>query len=142
MITNPVLLPSLLGLAAGGAAWYWGAYPSFTDPGAVTSFGGPVASISTTMLGFLLAALTVLASISQTHLLKVMREHGHYHDLLNTMLTDFLFFLLCAVLGFTLLFGYELEKWFGCLLVVAHVAAFVSLLDVGRKLWLVLRNLR
>ena len=48
----------------------------------------------------------------------------------------------CAVLGFTLLFGYELEKWFGCLLVVAHVAAFVSLLDVGRKLWLVLRNLR
>lgn len=142
MFASTLFIPSLIGVAAGGAAWYWGAYPSFSEAGAIASFGGTVASISTTMLGFLLAALTVLASISHTHLVKVMREHGHYHDLLDTMLTDFLFFLLCAVLGFTLLFGYALDKWFGCLLVVAHVAAFVSLLDVGRKLRLVLRNLR
>lgn len=136
------LTPLLVGLIAGISAWHWGAHPGFADASAISSFGGTVASISTTMLGFLLAALAVLASISHTHLLTVMREQGHYRDLLNTMLIGFLFFLVCAVCGLTLLFGYPLEKWLGCLLVGVHVAAFVSLLDVGRKLWLVLRNLR
>lgn len=136
------LVPLFVGLIAGISAWHWGAYPGFVDASAISSFGGTVASISTTMLGFLLAALAVLASISHTHLLTVMREQGHYRDLLNTMLTGFLFFLVCAVCGLTVLFGYPLEKWFGSLLVGVHVAAFTALLNVGRKLWLVLRNLR
>lgn len=135
-------IPTLSGLLSGGSAWYWSAYPVFPDAAAVSSFGGTVASISTTMLGFLLAALAVLASISHTHLLTVMREHGHYKDLLQTMLVGFLFFMVCAVCGFTLLFGYPLSNWLGCVLVGVHVAAFVSLLDVGRKMWLVLMNLK
>lgn len=142
MIKVPLLLPLLLGVIVGSAVWYWDAHPSFTDSSVITSFGGTVASISTTMLGFLLAALAVLASISHTHLLTVMREHGHYRDLLNTMLVGFLCFLICAVLGLGLLFGYPLGKWVACLLVGTHVAAFASLLDVGRKLSLVLMNLK
>ena len=139
---KPLVIATLAGMVSGGVAWYWGAYPRLSEAGVISSFGGTVASISTTMLGFLLAVMAVLASISHTHLLTVMREHGHYRDILDTVLTAFLFFLLCAVCGIALLFGYPLLNWFGCLLVGAHVSAFVSLLDVGRKLWLVLRNLK
>lgn len=138
---SPLFAPGVLGVGSGIAAWYWGAYPSFNDVAATSSFGGTVASISTTMLGFLLAALAVLASISHTHLLGVMREQGHYRDLLNTMLVGFVFFLMCAVEGFSVLFGVNLTPGLGCALVGTHIAAFVSLFDIGRKLWLVLRNL-
>lgn len=138
----PLIIPGLFGVGAGYAAWHWGVYPAFSDVSAASAFGGTVASISTTMLGFLLAALAVLASISHTHLLGVMREQGHYRDLLNTMLIGFVFFLLCAIEGFSVLFGVSLTSWLGSALVGTHVAAFVSLLDIGRKLWLVLRNLR
>lgn len=139
---NPLVFPSALGVGTGYSAWHWSAYPTFADVAAASAFGGTVASISTTMLGFLLAALAVLASISHTHLLGVMREHGHYRDLLNTMLVGFVFFLLCAMAGFSVLFGVSLTPLLGSAVVGAHVAAFVSLLDVGRKLWLVLRNLK
>jgi len=137
-----VLVPTILGLCAGLAAWLFGAYPAFSDPAAASAFGGTVASISTTMLGFLLAALAVLASISHTQLLSAMRERGHYRDLLNTLLIGFVFFLVCALSGLAILFGLSLMHWFACALVGLHVSAFASLLDIGRKLWLVLRNLK
>ena len=139
---SPLSIPALLGAVAGYFAWHWSAYPVFSDAASASAFGGTVASISTTMLGFLLAALAVLASISHTHLLGVMREHGHYRDLLNTMLVGFVFFLSCAIEGFSVLFGLTLTPVLGSAIVGTHVAAFMALLDVGRKLWLVLRNLK
>jgi hypothetical protein len=139
---SPISIPTLLGAVAGYLAWHWSAYPIFADAAATSAFGGTVASISTTMLGFLLAALAVLASISHAHLLGVMREQGHYRDLLNTMLVGFVFFLLSALEGFSVLFGVCLTPALGSVIVGTHVAAFVALLDVGRKLWLVLRNLK
>ena len=105
-------------------------------------FGGTVASISTTMLGFMLAALAVLASINHTHLVSMLRAYGHYRDLLLTMMIGGLLFMACAILGFTLLFGMPAETKLLCALVSLHVAALVSLIDIGRKLWFVLANLR
>jgi len=139
---QPLFLPLLMGIAASGASCYWGVYPAFKEEATLSAFGGSVASISSTMLGFLLAALAVLASISHTHLLKVMREQGYYRDLLDTMLIGFLLFLLCAISGFGLLFGMQLSSNIGMVLIGLHTAAVVSLLDIGRKLWLVLRNLK
>ena len=139
---QPLFIPLLMGAAASGACWFWDVYPSFKEEATLSAFGGSVASISSTMLGFLLAALAVLASISHTHLLKVMREQGYYRDLLDTMLIGFLLFLLCAISGFGLLFGMQLSPKVGVSLIGLHTAAVVSLLDIGRKLWLVLRNLR
>lgn len=137
-----LFFPTLMGVFASGACWFWDVYPSFKEEATVSAFGGSIASISTTLLGFLLAALAVLASISHTHLLKVMREQGYYRNLLDTMLSGFLLFLLCAISGFGLLFGIQLTPKIGFVLVGLHTAAVVSLLDVGRKLWLVLRNLK
>lgn len=139
---QPLFIPLLMGAAASGACWFWNVYPSFKEEATLSAFGGSVASISSTMLGFLLAALAVLASISHTHLLKVMREQGYYRDLLDTMLIGFLLFLLCAISGFGLLFGMQLSPKVGIGLIGLHTAAVVSLLDIGRKLWLVLRNLK
>lgn len=139
---QPLFIPFFMGTAASGACWFWNVYPSFKEEATLSAFGGSVASISSTMLGFLLAALAVLASISHTHLLKVMREQGYYRDLLDTMLIGFLLFLLCAISGFGLLFGIQLTPKIGFVLVGLHTAAVISLFDIGRKLWLVLRNLK
>ena len=94
------------------------------------------------MLGFMLAALAVLASINHTHLVNMMRAYGHYRDLLITMMTGCLLFMACAIVGFALLFGVPADPQLLCLLVALHVAALISLIDIGRKLWLVLANLR
>ncbi len=139
---QPLFIPLVMGLVASSASWFWDVYPSFKEEATLSAFGGSVASISSTMLGFLLAALAVLASISHTHLLKVMREQGYYRDLLDTMLIGFLLFLLCAISGFCLLFGMQLSSKVGMVLIGLHTAAVVSLLDIGRRLWLVLRNLK
>lgn len=138
----PFILPLLTFATAFAGAWYGKVYPKFPDAAAVMSFGGTVASISTTMLGFMLAALAVLASINHTHLVNMMRAYGHYRDLLTTMVTGSLLFMLCAIGGFALLFGVPAWQELLCVLVALHVAALVSLIDVGRKLWMVLSNLR
>lgn len=136
-----VFIPLLSGVLAGCCAWWWGLYPVIVDPVAASSFGGSVASVGTTMLGFMLAALAVLASINHTHLVNMMRTTGHYKDLLVTLFTGCLLFLACAIGGFVLLFWVLPRPWFMALLVGVHVGALVSLLDIGRKFWLVLDNL-
>lgn len=139
---RPLLPPLIAGTLAAASAWHWTIYPSFGDPTAAIGFGGSIASMSTTMLGFLMAALAVLASINHTHLVKMMKQYGHYEDLLSTMVIGCVLFLACAVLGYTLLFGVALKPEISICIVALHVAALISLIDVGRKLWLVLANLR
>lgn len=139
---NKLLIPILAGAAFATAAWRWGLYPTLQDANAVVSFGGTLASISATMLGFMLAAFAILASIAGTHLVQQMQTYGHYSDLLKTMLVDCTLFLFCAVSGYALLFGAPAKPWLLVLIGGLHMAAVVSLIDVGRKLWLVLSNLR
>ena len=141
----PFVAPVIAGIAAAAGSWFWEIYPVFADAGAVaaaTGLGGTVASISTTALGFMVAALAVLASISHTHLVEMMRTHGHYHNLLTTMMVGCVFFLACDIGGFLLLFGLTPGPKLMCSLVALHIAALVSLVDIGRKLWFVLSNLR
>lgn len=136
-----VLIPLLLSALAGVGAWYWGVYPALTDPSIISSFGGSIASVGTTMLGFMLAALAVLASINHTHLVTMMRTTCHYHDLLVTLFTGCFLFLACAIGGFLVLFGVAPKPIFMSFLVGVHAGALISLLDIGRKFWLVLSNL-
>lgn len=133
-----MFFPPLVSLLSGWAAWHWGVYP---DPGDLVSFGGAVSSVSVTMLGFMLAALAVLASINHTHLVGIMRKTGHFRDLLITLFTGCFVFLLCAIIGIGLLFGLPAYPWLMSVLVGIHVGGLVSLMDIGRKFWLVLINL-
>ena len=108
----------------------------------VSSIGGTLASIGSTMLGFLLAALAIIASINHTHLVKMMRTTGHYQDLLKTIFTGCIAFVLIIFAGGVWLFSSKSPPdWSVALVLGLHASAFVSLIDIGRKFWLVLRNL-
>lgn len=137
-----LLWPIGTGTAASLAVWYWALYPVFMDAAERLTFAGSIASIGATMLGFMLAALAVLASINDTHLVKMMKRTGHYDNLLSTLLTGCLLFLFCAVGGYVVMFGYIPNAIFLSVTMGLHTAALVSLVEIGWKFNLVLRNLR
>jgi len=137
-----MLAPLLAGAASALVSWHFGWAPVLPDQSAVLGFAGSVASIAATMLGFMLAALAVLASISNTTLVERMKKTGHYDDLLHTIFFGCTLFLAIALVGYSLLFGVPGSRWLLTFLLGLHVAALVSLMDIGRKFHLVLVNLR
>ena len=139
---SPLVAPLLTAVATALVGWGGGWTPALQDQSAVLAFAGSVASIAATMLGFMLAALAVLASISNTTLVERMRKTGHYDDLLHTIFFGCLLFLFIALCGFALLFGMPPYQPFLVMLLGLHAAALVSLFDIGRKFRLVLVNLR
>lgn len=139
---SSLLLPWAAGLCGAVASFFWGAYPQFADAAAAAQFAGTVASVATTMLGFMLAALAVVASIVNSHLVRMMRKTGHYGDLLRTMFGGCVLFLWIAMVGLVMAFGVGAHAWLLAMLVGLHVAALWALLDVGRKFWLVLHNVQ
>jgi hypothetical protein len=134
----PVSAFAATALACAAAGWTF----HVADASALVSIGGSIASVGATMLGFLLASLAVLASINHTHLVTMMRRTGHYRDLLHTVFFGCAAFMGCTVAGFLLLFGWMPPEWARTVIVALHAAGLASLLDVGRKFWLVLGNLR
>lgn len=129
------------GVLMGLASWHFGWRPDLCDRSAVLGFAGPVASIAATMLGFMLTAFALLASISNTTLAARMKKTGHYEDLLQTILFGGLLFVAIAFFGFVLLFGAPPHPWILAILLGLHVAAVMSLVDIGHKFSLVLSNL-
>lgn len=139
---SPMLVPLVAGAVIALASWHFGWAPGLPDQSAVLGFAGSVASIAATMLGFMLAALAVLASISNTTLVERMKKTGHYDDLLHTIFFGSLLFLAIVLGGFALLFGAPPVRWLLAVMLGLHMAALVSLADIGRKFYLVLCNLR
>jgi hypothetical protein len=89
----------------------------------------------------MLAAMAILATISDAHLVKVMKVQGHYSDLLKTLFIGCLIYLVMTGIGVVLLFcpsSWEITK---VLLVAVSISALTSLTDLGHKFWLVLSNL-
>lgn len=139
---RPLLWPLATGLSAALAVWYWALYPVLGDASERLALAGSIASIGATMLGFMLAALAVLASINDTHLVKMMKKTGHYDDLLSTLFTGCVLFLLCALAGYLVMFGLIPNPIFMSWTIGLHAGALISILEIGWKFNLVLRNLR
>lgn len=137
-----VLWPTITAGIAAAVGWVLGWDPGLSDRAAVLGFAGSVASIAATMLGFMLAALAVLASIHQTTLVERLKRTGHYDDLLHTVFFGCAVFALIALGGFALLLGAPAARWLMLALLGLHAAAGVSLFDIGRKFRLLLVNLR
>ena len=116
-------------------------FPPYTDASGVTSIASTFAQIGASMLGFMLAAMAILATISDTNLVKVMKQQGHYSDLLKTLYFGCFIYLLMAIFGVALLFGAGYEKFLKYALLAISISALVSLVDLGHKFWLVLKNL-
>lgn len=102
---------------------------------------GIVAQIAATMMGFLIAALAILASIAGTRLLRNLQRTGHYAILLSRLfISAACFFLLLVVSGAALFlttgFPCVMEVLFGLIL-----ACCASLVDASVKLTAVLMAL-
>lgn len=104
------------------------------------SIAGVFAQIDVTMLGFMLAALAVVASISGSELVKTMQKTGHYKDMVVAMFASAGLFLGAAAVACVVMLGCS-SSWVLPAAVGLHAAALVTLLRVGWMLWLVLTNL-
>lgn len=135
-----ILIPLLIVLAASIGVYRLDMVPG--APADPVAFGGTMASIHATMLGFMLAALAVLASINHTHLVAMMHRTGHYKNLLATLFTGCCLFLVTAIIAISIMFGLPARPQIMAVLVGLHLGCLVSLLDIGRKFWLVLTSLR
>jgi hypothetical protein len=100
------------------------------------------AQVSATMLGFLIAALSILATIANTILVQNMQKTGHYLFFLKRT------FVTAAAYGVTMLvalvgtISFHIEVW-GILLVVFLASWSTALLiDFGYRFWMVLTHLK
>lgn len=105
------------------------------------SIAGTFTQVGASMLGFMLAAMAILATISDTHLVKIMKVQGHYSDLLKTLFMGCLIYLTMTGMGVVLLFCPS--SWWATkyLLVGISISSLISMADLGHKFWLVLSNL-
>jgi hypothetical protein len=128
------------GFCASLGLWLGAAVPSAVAADTI-AFAGAIASVSGGLLGFMLAALAVVASISGTHLLAMMRKTGHYRSLLATLFLGAAWLLVCLLLSLALLFGWQPTPLITVAFTSVLGAVLAMLLDTGRKFWLVLTNL-
>jgi hypothetical protein len=140
---RPAFVPLIATLAGAAGAWYFNAHLALgAKEERLLAAASAAASVGATLLGFMLAALAVLASINHTHLVQMMRRYGHYDDLLATVFAGCVVMLAGTVIGFIVLFGVVCHPWVLWLLIGCHVGALASLVDVGRKFRFTLANLR
>jgi hypothetical protein len=110
-------------------------------PEDVRSGTGVIAQIASTLLGFVLAALAILATVLNTRLLRNMQRTGHYQVLLRRMFYCVLTFGVITVAGLIVLFIPTLQVKHAYVMMFLSVFAFQSLVDVCQKFWIVLSRL-
>jgi predicted lysophospholipase L1 biosynthesis ABC-type transport system permease subunit len=134
------ILSFLLSLCLGLLAWDAELFLQLGEPDSRAA-AGIFAQIAATMLGFLIAALSILASISSHRLLRKMQEEGHYRVLLRRFFINSTAYAVAMLAAFIVII---FKKYFPVTMVAAFVAfSFATLLlaDIGWRLWLVLHNL-
>lgn len=106
----------------------------------LSSAAGVVAQISATLAGFLLAVLSVLATIVNTRLVRNMQKTGHYQLLLRRLFANAAVFVVSMVAGMVAVFsgesGYPVR-----VLIFFSIVGLVMLVDAARKFWMVLSHL-
>lgn len=130
-----------LSIAAGICAWYWGLLDCISDA-ELRSAVGIASQISATMLGFLIAALSILASISGHRLLRNMQKTGHYRVLLRRLFWNSGAYGLSMVFAFlAVLLNGAIFKPMSLVALTSFTYATLFLIDIGWRFWLVLINI-
>lgn len=105
------------------------------------TFLGLLAQVSATMLGFLLAALAILASISGHRLVRNMQKTGHFQVLLTRFFVDTVAYGVSAGVALVAYLA-NTHLMHGTLLAMMFfLFASLLLIDVGWRFWLVLSHL-
>lgn len=123
-----------------GAAFFYGILDALADQDLRTG-AGVLAQIGATMLGFVLASLSILATIAHTKLLRNMQRTGHYAVLLRRMFGSVVAFGVLTVVAVVVLFLPAICPLYGYLLFLLAAFSVLTLLDVSRKFWTVLHHL-
>jgi uncharacterized membrane protein len=127
-------------LAASYGAWHYDILKELHDSD-LRSAAGIIAQIGATMLGFVLAALSILATIANTRLLRNMQRTGHYRILLQRMFGAFVAFGIVTLAGLLMVFTPKLQPIFSYILLGLIMLAAILLVDVSRKFWIVLHHI-
>lgn len=132
-----------LGLAIVVTLWSWhsGLLATLGEAETRTAIG-IIAQVSATMLGFLIAALSVLASISGQKMIRNMQRTGHFRVLLRHLFWNSGAFGLTLALSLAGIF--HKGDFFNGLALVSIWGAVYSntlLVDILYRFWLVLSNL-
>lgn len=103
---------------------------------------GTLAQISATMLGFMMAVLAILASISNTRLIRNMQRSGHYHVMLKMIFINNLGFTLLTFIAF--LISLRPDKLLILSAPTFCIATFSAITFAGTlvMLWQTLRNIK
>lgn len=110
-----------------------------------------IAGTSATLLGFLVSAGALLYAVANTTLARNLQRTGHFQGLLDDLFVDATAFLAALLVGLTCLFLPDLAFPGSSatrlnvgiyVLVFANALAYLLLIPVGRKLWLLLSNIR
>lgn len=139
MKPSPFLTAGVLAVVLGLLIHVTGTVPSPSVQDRISVYG-TVAQVCGTLGGFLLAALAIVASISNTALLKAMRESGHYDSLLKHMFTGTLLFLTATVICILVVLGVALPAWMQAGLFGIIASGLVVLIISGWQFWLTLVN--
>ncbi|MEO5335005.1 MAG: hypothetical protein H7839_23575 [Magnetococcus sp. YQC-5] len=103
---------------------------------------GTLASVSSTVLGFIIAAMAILSSVEKTLLIENMIKAGYYAQLIWEFFVSAVFFFLALTLSIACLFlGPPLLAWVLSGVFWAIVTASGFLLVAGYHFYLVLSNL-
>lgn len=112
------------------------------DTSSLITIAATLAAIGATMMGFLLAALAVLASIAGTRLLRNMQRTGHYHVLLSRLLLSALFFLLLMLASVAAMLLVRSYPPIWTIIISLLLASVVTLIDASQKFAMVLFSLK
>lgn len=140
MLLRPYLL-ALVFLTISCVMYFTG-YEVFEQKTEFVSIVATFCQVSATMMGFMLAALAILASITDKPLLERMNQQGHYNDLLTHLfIASFIYFAVFVVTGLLLVLP-PTTSFIRSFTLVLMVTGCIATIQVGYKFWIVLKNLR
>lgn len=103
---------------------------------------GTVVQVSVSMMGFMLAALAILASITDKPLVKNMAKMGHYQDLLLSLFVACLVYMFSFLVSGSVLVVGDIGIEWRQVLIGALISNVTATLQIGWKFWKVLSNLK
>lgn len=121
-------------------AWYCGILQQLS-PADLRTAAGVISQIGSTMLGFVLASLAILATLVNTRLVRNMQRTGHYRVLLRRMFGSVSAFGLLTLAGLIFLFLPTVHIPYVYPFIALIIFSVLLLLDVLLKFWTVLHHL-
>lgn len=131
---------AIASLIAAGGAWYLDIFQQL-DAATFRNAAGIVAQIGATMLGFVLAALAILATVVNTRLIRNMQRTGHYRVLLRRMFGAVAAFGFVTIAGLVFIFMPTVQSIYVYPFIALILFSVLLLLDVSVKFWMVLHHL-